>query len=46
MSEQKFEHVINEALTGDTQRNALEFAAFVRANEISCVRYTGGYWAD
>ena len=48
MSEQLqlMEDVLGEALTGDTRCHALEFAAFLRANEISCVRYTGGYWAD
>ena len=40
------EDVIKLALTGDAQKNALEFAAFMRANEISCIRETQGYWAD
>ena len=46
MSEQRIEDVINEALTGDARRCALELVAFMRVNEISCMRYTGGYWAD
>ena len=46
MSEQRIEHVIRESLTDDAQRNALEFAAFLTANEISCMRETDGYWAD
>ena len=34
MAEQKLiENVINEKLTGDAQKNALDFAAFLRANE-------------
>jgi len=36
MSEQKrIEDVINETLTGDTQKNALDFAAFLQANDFS-----------
>ncbi len=31
----KIEDAINEKLTGDAQRNALDFVAFLRANEIS-----------
>jgi hypothetical protein len=46
MSEQRIEYVINEALTGDAQRNALDFAAFLSTNEISHIRPTTGYWAD
>ena len=34
MSEQSFINIINEKLTGDSQRNALKFIAFCTANEI------------
>ena len=40
------EHVIRDALTGDAQKNALELAAFLTANGVSCERQTIGYWAD
>lgn len=46
MSEQNMEKVIRESLTGDAQRNALELAAFMDANDISCIRITDGYWED
>ena len=47
MSEQNMEYVIKEALTGEIKKNALEFAAFIKENEISCVRdTTTDYWAD
>ena len=35
MSEKLIENVINEILSGDSQKTALDFAAFLRANEIS-----------
>ena len=34
MSNQKIEVVINDVLKGDTQKNALEFVAFLTANEM------------
>jgi len=40
------EIIVKNALTGDAQINALDFAAFLRANEISCERSETGYWAD
>ena len=46
MFEQEMEHVIKEALKGDAQKNALEFAVFLSDNEITCLRETTGYWAD
>jgi len=35
MSDQKFEAAILEVLTGDTRKNALDFAAFLRANDMA-----------
>jgi hypothetical protein len=46
MSEHSIEYFINEKLTGDAQKNALELAAYLKANDISCMRETTGYWAD
>jgi len=46
MSEQSIEKVIRKSLTGDIQRNALAFSAFINANNISCIRVTDGYWED
>ena len=46
MSNKKIKDVFNEVLAGDTLKNALEFAAFLNANDMSCVRATTGYWAD
>jgi len=40
------EQVIRESLVGDAQKNALEFAAFLKESDISCERSTTGYWAD
>ena len=40
------ERVINKALTGDVQRNALELAAFFQENNITSKRQKTGYWAD
>jgi hypothetical protein len=34
MSDQKIENIINDALTGDAQKNALDFAEFLAANEM------------
>jgi len=46
MSEHGIEYFINETLTGETQRNALELAAYLRTSEMSLERQTIGYWAD
>lgn len=35
MAEQKIENIINEKLTGDAQKNALDFISFLRANDIT-----------
>ena len=35
MAEQKFEDVINEALNGDLQKNALDFVKYLRDNEMT-----------
>jgi len=44
MSEQmKIEDVINETLTGDIQKNALDFIAFLRTNDYS-VDWDGTWW--
>ena len=32
MPEKRFEDTINELLTGDAQKNALDFVAYLRAN--------------
>ena len=45
MSEQKIEKSILEVLVGDKQKNALEFVAYLKANEMLFER-AGGYWAD
>jgi len=34
MTEQKIEENIGDILTGDVQKNVLEFVAYLRANEI------------
>ena len=39
------EQHIREALAGEAQKNALELAAFLRANNIQFDRGTG-YWED
>ena len=38
MSDKSIENTINEVLSGDTKKNALEFAAFIKANDLT----TGG----
>lgn len=45
MPEQEIENFIDEVLTGETQKNALEFTAYLRANEMLFVRGRG-YWED
>ena len=42
----KIEDVIIERLVGDAQKNALEFAAYLRENKIQLEREVGGYWDD
>ena len=46
MSEQRIEDFIGEALTGDAQKNALEFVSYLRANEMLFERCCNGYWED
>lgn len=46
MTQQSMTQIINEALTGEAQQNALALTSFLQANNISCVRETTGYWAD
>ena len=45
MPERTMESFVWEVLTGETQKNALDFAAFLRANDMVFVR-GGGYWED
>jgi hypothetical protein len=45
MSEQSIENYINEVLTGNEQKNALDFVAYLRASEMLFER-GGGYWED
>ena len=45
MPEQTIENYIVEILTGDEQKNALEFAAYLRASEMLFERGKG-YWED
>ena len=45
MPEQNIEYFIDTTLTGETRRNALEFAAYLRANDMLFVRGKG-YWED
>ena len=45
MPEQKIENFIGDVLIGETQKNALEFVAYLRANEMLFVR-GNGYWED
>ena len=42
----QIENVINERLIGDARKNALEFIAYLRENEIQLEREVGGYWDD
>jgi len=46
MFKKKIERFIKERLTGDVQKNALDFAAWLRANDMRLERQTVGYWAD
>jgi hypothetical protein len=43
MPEQRIENFIDEVLTGDEQKNALEFASYLRASEMVFERGKG-YW--
>jgi len=43
MAEKRIEDFINETLTGDAQKNALEFATFLQENEIATPDGEG-YW--
>jgi hypothetical protein len=45
MLEQRIENSIGEVLTGDMEKNALEFASFLRACEMLFER-AKGYWED
>ena len=40
----RIENVINERLIGDEQKNALDFIAYLRDNEMQIEREVGGYW--
>jgi hypothetical protein len=46
MTEQGIENSIGKVLVGDTQKNALEFVAYLRASEMLIERFAKGYWAD
>ena len=45
MPEQRIENLIGEVLTGDAQKNALEFFAYLRASEMLFEKGKG-YWED
>ena len=45
MAEQKIENLIGEILIGDAQKNALEFIAYLRVNEMLFERGKN-YWED
>jgi len=45
MLSRSMEHYIRKLLTGEAQKNALEFAAYLRANGLVFVRGKG-YWED
>ena len=44
--EQKIEDFINDALYDDAQKIALDFVAFLRANDMQFERSATNYWAD
>jgi len=46
MSEQSIEHFINETLAGEAQRNALNFTAYLRADNLLFERCLYGFWED
>ena len=43
---QKMEDIIREVLTGDAQKNALEFAMHLRKNGMTFEKAQNGYWKD
>lgn len=45
MTERNIENSINETLFGNARKHALDFVAFLHANEMLCERGTG-YWVD
>ena len=45
MAEQEIERIIGEALKGEARKNALDFVAFLRENEMLLERGRG-YWED
>lgn len=45
MPEQRIENFIEKVLTGETQKSALEFTEFLRANGMLLIRGKG-YWKD
>ena len=45
MPDQKIENFINEVLTGDAQKNALDFITYLRASEMLFEKGKG-YWED
>ncbi|MCL2701542.1 MAG: hypothetical protein FWE88_07595 [Phycisphaerae bacterium] len=44
MSKKKIEDVANDVLKDDAQRNALEFIAYLRANEVTLNDSDNGFW--
>jgi hypothetical protein len=46
MDERKIEDFITEYITGEKQKNALEFVKYLRENEMVFYRDKSGYWAD
>ena len=46
MSERKMEHYIEKILAGEARQNALDFVAYLRANDTKFERSTTNYWAD
>ena len=44
MSTRKIEDIINEILTGDIHRNALDFAAYLRVNDVSLDDSDNNFW--
>jgi len=46
MLKRSIEYYIRKLLTGEAQKNALEFAAYLRANDMPPVRFRDNYWKD
>jgi hypothetical protein len=44
--EHNIEHFINETLVGDTQRNALDFTAYLKTGGLLFERNRNGFWED